>query len=372
MKVLLYIPFIPVLLITLSGSCKDDPSTSATPEILINSSTLQVAEDSPEASVSIPVILSRSTGKQVSLSYSTYDSTAVAGKDYSAVNNGSIVFSPGETSKTVKISVLHNNEVNHDVYFKLALSNPENGTIRKSQVTVKIINVDFETLVWSDEFTSGPLDPSVWNYELGASGWGNNELEEYTNSIDNVHIDSGYLHITALKPSGSSYTSGRITTKGKKEFTYGRVDIRAKLPEGQGMWPALWMLGSNISTAGWPKCGEIDIMELLGQSPSMVHGTAHWDSNGHQSRTGDFSLTAGKFSAGFHIFSLVWTPDALKWYVDNQQYFYLSRTDISTFPFDLPEFFIFNVAVGGNWPGNPDASTTFPQNMIVDYIRFYQ
>ncbi len=360
------------LLFSLSGSCKNDSSGTVIPDISVNGTLFQIAEDSPDASVNITIILSAGSSKQVTVGYSTSDSTAVAGKDYTAVTRGSLVFNPGEISKNIKINIIPDSSVKKDVYFKLVLSNPVNGVLKKAQTTVKIINVDYETLVWSDEFTSGSLDTSTWNYELGSSGWGNNELEDYTNSTDNVHIDSGYLHITALNPSGSSYTSGRITTMGKKEFTYGRVDIRAQLPEGQGIWPALWLLGANLSSAGWPQCGEIDIMELLGQYPSVVHGSVHWYSGGHQSATSDFTLSGGKFSSGFHIFSIIWTPNTLKWLVDNKQYNYLSRTEISGFPFDLPQFFIFNVAVGGNWPGSPDGTTVFPQNMIVDYIRLYQ
>jgi beta-glucanase (GH16 family) len=132
------------------------------------------------------------------------------------------------------------------------------------------------------------------------------------------------------------------------------------------------MLGANFGTAGWPKCGEIDIMELIGHLPSIVYGTIHWDNNGYTSRSGNYSLTGSKFSSGFHLFSLVWTPSYLKWYVDNQQYQFINRSEITGFPLDLPQFFIFNVAVGGNWPGSPDQTTVFPQHMIIDYIRVYQ
>jgi hypothetical protein len=372
MKKFLPLTIVMFLSVSLSGSCKNDSPGSVTPDISVNSTSVQVSEDAPDGLATISVILSAASNRKVTVEYSTADSTATAGKDYTAVTRGTLVFNPGEISKDIKISIIPDGDMKQDVYFKLTLSNPENGVIKSPKTTIKIINVDFATLVWSDEFNSATLNTSVWNYEQGASGWGNNELENYTNSTDNVHIDSGYLHITALNPSGSSYTSGRITTAGKREFTYGRADIRAELPEGKGIWPALWMLGSNFATAGWPKCGEIDIMELLGQYPSLVHGSVHWDANGHQSRTSDYTLPGAKFSSGFHIFSLIWTPNTLKWLVDNQQYCYLSRSEISGFPFDLPQFFIFNVAVGGNWPGSPDESTVFPQNMIVDYIRVYQ
>jgi beta-glucanase (GH16 family) len=354
------------------NTCKKEPASSSNPEISVSNPFLTIVEDAPAGSVSLPVILSGISENEVSIAYKTADSTATAGRDYEAVTAGKLIFKAGEISKEIKINILQDTAKKEDVYFRVILSNPMNAVLTRAYMTIKIVNVDYAKLVWSDEFGAGPLNTATWNYEQGATGWGNNELENYTNAIENVHIDSGYLHISALKQSGTAYTSGRITTKNKKEFTYGRVEIRAKLPEGKGLWPALWMLGANFSSAGWPKCGEIDIMELLGNSPSVVHGAVHWDSNGHLSRTNEFSLQSGKFSSGFHKFSLIWTPNTLKWYVDNQQFFYLGRSEINEFPFDLPQFFIFNVAIGGNWPGSPDETTVFPQHMIVDYIRMYQ
>ena len=365
---LLYFILLILELIILT-SCKKE---LITPDIIINSSEISIVEDTPDACINIPVTLSDATDKDVILEYSTADSTAISGKDYIPVTSGKLIFTPGETSKAIKINILTDTAQKQDVFFKVIFYNPVNGILTGSGMTIKIINVDYAALVWNDEFNAGSLNTADWNYEQGATGWGNNELQNYTNSINNVHIDTGYLHITALNPSGSSYTSGRITTQGKKEFTYLRVEIRARLPEDKGIWPALWMLGGNFSSVGWPKCGEIDIMELIGSAPSVVHGTVHWDANGYTSRTGSFALYGGTFSSGFHVFSLIWTPNRLMWFVDNQQYFYLSRTEISAFPLNLPQFYIFNVAVGGNWPGNPDQTTTFPQHMIVDYIRVYQ
>ncbi len=345
---------------------------TVTPDIQIASSVITVAEDAPGVSVSVSVTLSDPSDKEVSFEYSTADSTAVSGKDYVGITSAEVTFSPGETSKYIQIDILPDTAGKEDLYFKVVFSNPVNGILTRSSAVIKIINIDFATLVWSDEFENGPLDTDYWNYELGAGGWGNNELQTYTSETDNVHIDSGYLHISVLNPSGTHYTSGRLTTQGKKEFTYLRVDIRAKLPEGQGIWPALWMLGSNFSTVGWPGCGEIDIMELLGHEPHIVYGAIHYDSNGYSSRVNNYSLTSGTFSTEFHVFSLIWTPNHLKWLVDGKQFFDLSRSAISGFPLDYPQFFIFNVAVGGNWPGYPDETTVFPQHMIVDYIRVYQ
>jgi hypothetical protein len=344
----------------------------APPDILISAAILTIDEDKPGGSISLPVELSYAFDKAVSIGFNTVDSTAIAGKDYTPVLNGKVSFNPGEISKSISVEILTDTAVKKDVFFKVVFNNPVNAVLKKKEMIVQILNVDYSMLVWSDEFNETELNTSVWNYEQGATGWGNNELQNYTNSAENVHLDSGYLHITALNPSGTTYTSGRITTQGKKDFTYMKVEIRARLPRGKGLWPALWMLGSNFSSVGWPRCGEIDIMELLGDSPSTVHAAVHWDSDGHMSRTGEFSLYGSGFSSGFHNFIFIRTPNKLKWSVDGQSYFNLPRGGIENFPFDLPQFFIFNVAVGGNWPGSPDETTIFPQNMIIDYIRVYQ
>jgi beta-glucanase (GH16 family) len=371
MKNLLMLIAFSILLTSTAAYCKKD-SSRVVPDIFFNSTSISVSEDTPQGSVSIPVNLSAASGKKITVSYSVSDSTARSGIDYSSTGSGILVFEAGQTSKSITVNILADAGWTTDTYFKVTLSNPVNANIKGSGAKVRIINTDFETLVWSDEFDSSPLNSTAWNYELGASGWGNNELENYTNSINNVHIDSGYLHITALNPSANNYTSGRITTFGKHEFTYGRIEIRAKLPQGQGIWPALWMLGTNFQSVGWPACGEIDIMELLGHAPATVYGTLHWNSGGHQSRGSQYEIQNTTFSSGFHVFTLIWTPNYFKWLVDNTQYFALNKSEISGFPFDLPQFIIFNVAVGGNWPGNPNETTSFPQNMIVDYVRVYQ
>jgi hypothetical protein len=351
-------------------ACKNEDS-SADPKFLFSENYIPAPEDDPDGSLSVSVYLSAVSDKPVSVDYITADSTAVAGKDYVAITSGSLTFQPGELAKEIRFNVLPDTAVKKDVYFTIKFSNPVNGTLTKSGITIRIINVDFVNLAWTEDFTTVALNTTIWNYEQGAGGWGNNELQNYTNLSDNVHLDSGYLHITALK-TGTNYTSGRINTQGKKQFTYGRVEIRAKLPEGKGIWPALWMLGSGFPTLGWPACGEIDILELLGHEPSVAHGAVHWNSNGHKSRTNSFTLSNDKFSSGFHIFSFTWTPNKLIWMVDKQQFFYLSRAEMPDFPFDMPQFLICNIAVGGNWPGSPDGTTVFPQHMIVDYIRIYQ
>lgn len=235
------------------------------------------------------------------------------------------------------------------------------------------------TLVWEDDFSGASLSTSNWTYEIGrgSNGWGNNELQYYRQ--ENTRLQDGHLIITAKKEnfSEAAYTSSRLITKDKQSFQYGRVDIRAVLPKGQGIWPALWMLGANFGTVGWPQSGEIDIMEMIGGAgrEKTVHGTLHWDNSGTYACTcGDdgYSLSTGIFADEFHVFSIVWNASTITWYVDNIQFHQIDITPAEMSEFDAPFFFIFNIAVGGNWPGSPDATTIFPQYLIVDYIRVFQ
>lgn len=228
------------------------------------------------------------------------------------------------------------------------------------------------TKVWEDNFNGTSLNTSDWSYEIGAGGWGNNELQFYKQ--ENTTVKDGYLIISAKK-EGEQYTSSRLITKGKREFKHGRIDIRAALPRGQGIWPALWMLGGNFSTVGWPACGEIDIMEMIGGSnrEKTVHGTIHWDNNGTRAQFGGSKTIANGFLGDeFHVYSIRWDDEAIIWYLDNVQYHVADITPAALSEFQQPFFFIFNIAVGGNWPGNPNASTSFPQHMIVDYVRVFQ
>lgn len=232
-------------------------------------------------------------------------------------------------------------------------------------------------LVWADEFDGTALDSDVWTFETGngSNGWGNNELQFYR--TQNTSIQDGHLVITAKKEpfGGKEYTSSRIITKGKKEFRYGRIDIRAALPKGQGIWPALWMLGSNFETVSWPACGEIDIMEMVGGGgrENTVHGTVHWQNEGkHAQFGGKTTLSSGTFSDQFAVYSIVWDATSIRWFVDNKQYHVIDTTPAELDEFRRNFFFIFNVAVGGNWPGSPDSSTAFPQHLIVDYVRVFQ
>jgi beta-glucanase (GH16 family) len=232
-------------------------------------------------------------------------------------------------------------------------------------------------LVWADEFDGTALNSEFWSFETGngSNGWGNNELQFYR--TQNTSIQDGHLVITAKKEpfGGKEYTSSRIITKSKKEFRYGRVDIRAALPKGQGIWPALWMLGSNFDTVSWPACGEIDIMEMIGGGgrENTVHGTVHWQNEGkHAQFGGKTTLPSGTFSDQFAVYSITWDATSIRWFVDNKQYHVIDTTPAELDEFRRNFFFIFNVAVGGNWPGSPNTTTTFPQHLIVDYVRVFQ
>ncbi len=232
------------------------------------------------------------------------------------------------------------------------------------------------TLVWADEFDGTSLNDKYWNYEIGNNnGWGNNELEYYKK--ENTTVKNGYLNIEARVESNgaSNYTSSRLTTQDKFNVKYGRVDIRALLPKGQGIWPALWMLGKNIKQVSWPKCGEIDIMELIGgtDKDNVVYGTAHWDNNNsHAQYGGNTKLTSGVFNDEFHVFSIVWDAKKIVWYVDDKQFHVIDTTPAGLSEFQEDYFLLINLAVGGDWPGKPNSATVFPQTMKVDYIRVFQ
>ncbi|TAH65968.1 MAG: glycosyl hydrolase family protein [Anaerolineaceae bacterium] len=229
-------------------------------------------------------------------------------------------------------------------------------------------------LIWSDEFNSTSLNRSNWTYEVGtgSGGWGNNELEYYTSRPENISVSDGELRITARKENynGSSYTSARIKTQGLKNFKYGRIEARIRLPKGKGLWPAFWMLGSNFSSVGWPYCGEIDIMEHI-NTENNVHGTIHWDYNGYA----NYGTASGYVDVTqYHVYAIEWNEQSIKWFVDGVQYLEanIANNINGTEEFHKDFFLILNLAVGGNWPGSPDASTPFPSTMSVDYIRVYQ
>ena len=243
------------------------------------------------------------------------------------------------------------------------------------------------TLTWSDEFNgpeNSPADTSKWVLETGGNGWGNQELEYYTTRPVNSFQQGGNLVIKVLqeKFTGSDgvtrdYTSARLKTAGKFSQTYGRFEARIKIPKGQGIWPAFWMLGDDIAKAGWPESGEIDIMENIGKEPTLVHGTLHGPGySGGDGPSAPFALPDNaRFADDFHVYAVEWEPEAIRFYVDDHLYSTRTPNDIpknTKWVFNHPFFILLNCAIGGSWPGSPDATTQLPQTMLVDYVRVYK
>jgi beta-glucanase (GH16 family) len=236
-------------------------------------------------------------------------------------------------------------------------------------------------LVWSDEFegeAGESPDSTRWTFDIGGHGWGNAQLEHNTDRSENVSLDgAGHLAITAREEEylGNAYTSGRINTRGRFERTRGRFEARIKLPVGQGIWPAFWLLGADIDPVGWPDCGEIDIMEYRGQLPSIVTGALHGPGySGGNSIGGQYTLEGAAFNDDFHVFAVDWDSDSITWSVDGHEYMTIEPSDLpqgTSWVFDHDFFIILNVAVGGYYVGSPDETTTFPQTMLVDYVRVY-
>ena len=248
-----------------------------------------------------------------------------------------------------------------------------------------------EKLVWSDEFTAvaqSVPSPANWTFDTGNDGFGNQELETYcaygsaTKTCDPAQPNSfvgtdGYLHIVARKDAKGNYTSARLKTQGLQGFLHGRIEARVKMPVGQGIWPAFWTLGDNVETVGWPACGEMDIMETIGSTPSINHGSVHGPGFTGVALGETYALPTGKLSDEFHIYGVIWTTKKVAFYIDDPAKVYATFTPASLpagaiWPFDAgKQFIILNVAVGGNWPGPPDKTTVFPQEMLVDYVKVW-
>lgn len=386
-----------LLILLFLNNCKEGemppPMEQPLPRMSVTGNSISEA-DGTSVQLLFEVTLSSPSDATVSASYSTTDVTAISGQDY-VVGSGTVSFSPGTVSQQIAIEVLNDTDEEDEEQFLLKLSNASGATISNGDAigTIKDFKViidepgdgyttpleyDGYNLLWNDEFTEDEIDLSRYTHELGDHGWGNEELQNYTSSSDNSYIEEGKLVIEAKETSPGKYSSARIITKDKFEFVFGRVDIRAKVPTAQGIWPALWMLGANFSDIGWPACGEIDIMELVGFEPNTVHGTAHYGPQGQSfsiPKGGKKVLQGGElYSEKFHVFSIEWKEDRIDWFMDDQRYFTLTKAAIGNdiWRFNQEFFFIMNVAVGGKWPGSPDATTNFPQKMIVDYIRVFQ
>lgn len=385
-------------------ACYED-NDGTPPELdlpVITVTDVTLSEDDQDKVLQLEVTLTGNNTTNAIVTFSAIDGTAESTFDYEILTTGKIQFSPGETQKFIDIKIIGDEVKEPRESFQVKIYNPLNAKLDQDLATITIEDDDDNTanleiptggyttptsypgynLVWADEFDGDSLNTNWWTYEIGDGcpgncGWGNNELEYYRK--ENTSIVDGNLVITAKKQSygDREYTSSRLITKGKKQFKFGRVDVRAALPEGKGLWPAVWMLGSNIDAVAWPACGEIDIMELTGDLPNRVLGTVHYGANvnEHQYKTGSKYLTGtDNFQDEFHVFSIVWEADLIEFYVDDELYHTIMPASLNgaPYPFNKNFFFIMNVAVGGNLPGNPDASTAFPQFMIVDYIRVFQ
>jgi len=386
---------VPILFLVACGKSGSSPATQTTVPSASISDASQQRSAASDTTFVFTVTLSQAAQQNVTVSYTTIDGTAVKNTDYLPAS-GTLTISAGSTSASINVQVTGDSLRRPNQIFYVQLSNPQNCTLSGNKGTGTIINDDLlyfpvdntgyttptqypgYTLAWSDEFTGNAINTNNWGFESGNnSGWGNQELENYTARTQNAFVSAGNLIIEARLESlgGFTYTSARMKTEGLQSFQYGRVDIRAKLPAGQGMWPALWMLGNDITQVNWPACGEIDMMELLGQQTNKIYGTLHWGANytSEASQGGTYTLPTGGFDQQFHVYSLLWDADSLKLLVDDQQYFSLATSAVSPgSPFNNKFFFIFNIAVGGNWPGAPNGTTQFPQRMVVDYIRVFQ
>ena len=402
-KMKYYLLLFAFFILFIQGSCDPDPPPPPPPppppvdntEVTIVDGSVTESESSQELTI-IVRILSDYEGA-ITLNYNADDRSAFSAYDYEDIS-GTLLFTSPETEKEITLTILGDEIKEGDEEFNIQLSTTDAVEFIKDKAVIRISDNDslFPTgssdgyatssayekwdLSWQDEFDA-EINLDYWNFEIGTGngGWGNNELEYYTAREENVRIENGKLVIEARKEDylGSKYTSTRMTTLGKKSFDYSRVDVRAKLPEGQGIWPAIWMLGRNFEEVGWPSCGEIDIMELVGHEPSKSHSTLHFgpDFGAHQYKGQSISLPEGnKFSDEFHVFSVVREKDQMWFYVDDILFYDFDRLDVGNagYPFNDRFFFILNVAVGGNWPGNPNANTVFPQTLEVDYIRVFE
>jgi hypothetical protein len=373
------------------GCSPDDTPNPEQPSIIIQDAT--VIETDNDQTVGVTVTLNKAAETNVVFNYSTIAGTALSGVDFEPIADELFTINAGETTGNIEFVIKGDNVEEGDETFEIAFLNPVGGSLVNSKITVTISDDDVDggvqipsggydapatypgfTLIWEDNFDGTALG-SHWTQEIGrgSSGWGNNELQYYR--AQNTTVANGYCIIEAKQENfgGANYTSSRMITKGAEDFKYGRIDIRAALPEGQGIWPALWMLGANIDQVSWPNCGEIDIMEVVGHQPNKVHGTLHWgDVNGNHAQYGGYKNSSTDLSEEFNVYSIIWTQTQITWLLNNVQYHVININEAQFDEFRENFFFIMNVAVGGNWPGSPDATTAFPQRMIVDYIRVHQ
>jgi beta-glucanase (GH16 family) len=393
-------PFLSLCLcLALTGCPADDEndgmSAGELPTLQVTDATVVEGNQGSQI-VSIVVTTSTPAATGSSFRFGTENGTATAGEDFVVADGGTIAMS-ASGSLTLAFKILGDLNREEDETFKVVFSEGMGLIADGVSATITITNDDDQdnpysipeegpdsptsydgyTLTWADEFDDASSMTTNYVHELGSlyNGWGNNELQFYQR--ENTIIGDGHMIIEARREStgGLNYTSSRVITKGRRTFTTGRIDVRAAMPEGQGIWPAIWMLGTNIDEVGWPACGEIDIMEMLGHETNTLHGTVHFAnaSGSHQFTGNDVNVPDG-LNGRFNVFTVIWTSAYLEWRLNNVTYHRVERSALgsSAAILDQPQYLLFNVAVGGNWPGNPDATTTFPQRMYVDYVRVFQ
>ena len=408
MKNVIYIfKFLPFLLL-LQGCFKEGdiaelPDYNA-PQGSFIAQALSIPEGNKDTTIQLGIQLKGENRTQVMVKYQVNGLTATPGTDYEEITEGKVFIKPGELTVFIPIKIFGDAVKETDEKIDIVLIQALNATLSEpTRSTITLDNDDFSlidkinipktgyispdsytgfTKVWEESFQGTNLNSAVWNYELGDGcpgncNWGNNELQFYQEK--NAQLSDGYLIIEGKKETvgGKNYTSARLTTQRKKSFKYGRIDIRAAVPEGKGYWPALWMLGDNIPQVSWPACGEIDIMEASGDKINRVVGTAHFGATvaQHRFRTGaTFSTGEYDFNTSFNVFSIIWEENKIQWLVNNVPYHQLTPADLNgqPYPFNQSFFFIVNLAIGGNFPGAPDARTVFPRWFVVDYIKVFQ
>jgi len=350
--------------------------------------------------VTIKLTLDHPYSKTVGVSYSTIPGSAMSNEDFEAQTDKILNFKPNEVEKEIILYVVADDWREPDESFEVKFVKPFNIELLKNSCLISIKNDDTKiisggtvgyeapisypgyTLVWGDEFDGPGLNAANWTEELGDGcpalcGWGNNQLQYYTNNSNNLFFQEGKLIIEGRAESigGKNYTSARLTTKNKKAFKFGRIDMRALVAMGTGYWSAFGLLPQDNVFGAWPKSGEIDIMENKGSEARTVYGTAHFG-NGPAStniRKGYFK-PFGAYWGEFHVFSIEWKQDEINWYADNVLYGSVSKADLgaNNYPFNEQFYFIINLAIGGNFPGSPDANTIFPRWFMIDYIRVFQ
>jgi hypothetical protein len=391
LKIVLY----SFLILFISACNENDIQNDTLPNI--SASPITVAEENQNTEVKLDLILDKPSTQEIIVNYSTKNGTALAGSDYRSQQGESVVIPAGDVNSSITLIILGDEIKEEQEHFYVVLNSAINASIATEEIEITITDTDTQEeigsepsfegyespleydgyeLVWQDEFEADHLsDDYTFEIGTGSNGWGNNESQYYRE--ENTRLDQGYLVIQAKKENfqGREYTSSRIITEGKKEFKYGRFDIRARMPFGQGIWPAIWMLGANFRQVGWPFCGEIDIMEMIGGQgrEATVHGTVHWQSNeGYANFGHSRTLQDRTLADQFHVFSIIWDENRIEWLIDNQSYGAIDIRPSHLDEFREKFFFIFNVAVGGNWPQYPDETTTFPQEMWIDYVRVFQ